>query len=188
MVAYLEAYALEFGVAPRFNEEVKWIRRDGEMWRVETSNGTHRAKSVVVATGFTSVPNVPEWPGLDRFGGPVLHSSAYQNGAPFRGRDVLVIGLGNSGGEIAIDLCEHGARTAVAVRSPVNVIPRELLGVPVLAIGAVLRPLPTQVADTIGSLLIHLAIGDIEKLGLRRLPYGPMTQIARDQRIPLIDV
>src|SRR5919198_101169 len=117
MIAYLEAYAHEFGLGPRFNEEVKRVRRDGDAWRIETSKGTHRARRVVVATGFTGMPYLPAWPGLERFGGHVLHSIGYQDGSPFRGRNVLVIGFGNSGGEIAIDLCDNGARVSIAVRS-----------------------------------------------------------------------
>lgn len=188
VIAYLEAYAREFSLAPRFNEEVNRVRREGDVWRVETSKGIHHVKRVVVATGLTREPYIPDWPGLARFEGPVLHSSAFRSGEPFRGREVLVIGLGNSGGEIAIDLYEHGARPSLAVRSPVNVIPRELFGLPILAIASLLRRLPSPVADAIGAPLVRFALGDIEKLGLRRLSYGPMTQIARDQRIPLIDV
>lgn len=64
----------------------------------------------------------------------MLQSLRFQNGAPFKGQEALVAGFGHSGGEIAIDLCEHDARPSFAVRGPVNVIPRELLGIPIVAI------------------------------------------------------
>jgi cation diffusion facilitator CzcD-associated flavoprotein CzcO len=98
-----------------------------------------------------------------------------------------VIGIGNSGGEIALDLLEQGATPAISVRGPVNVIPRDLLGIPILAVGAVLRILPPWLGDLLGRPLVRLGTGDLGRLGLRRLPYGPLTQVDRHGRIPLID-
>lgn len=100
----------------------------------------------------------------------------------------MVVGFGNSGGEIAIDLYEHGAKPSLAVRHAVNVIPRELAGIPILAIGIVQNKLPTWLADAINAPILRAVIGDITKYGLRKLPYGPATQIRKDRRIPLIDV
>jgi hypothetical protein len=70
----------------------------------------------------------------------------------------------------------------------VNVIPRELFGLPILGVSALLRPFPVKVADAMGVPLVAMSIGDVTKLGLRRLPYGPMEQIIRHGRVPLIDV
>jgi cation diffusion facilitator CzcD-associated flavoprotein CzcO len=118
----------------------------------------------------------------------VLHSSQYRSGAPFRDRDVLVVGFGNSGGEIALDLHEHGARTALAVRGAVNVLPRELLGIPIVAIGLAERALPPRVADCLNAGLLRAAVGDLTRYGLHKAARGPRAQIERDGRIPLIDV
>ena len=70
---------------------------------------------------------------METLDGPILHSSSYRNPAPFTGKRVLVVGFGASGGEIALDLSEAGVDVAPAVRGPINVIPRELFGVPILA-------------------------------------------------------
>jgi hypothetical protein len=131
---------------------------------------------------------MPAWQGRESYRGELLHSSRYTSGAAFGGRRVLVVGFGNSAGEIAIDLHEHGAEPTLAVRSPVNVIPRELAGISILAVGAVFRPLPPRLADWLSWPLLRLSVGDIEKLGLRKLPYGPSEQIRRDGHIPLIDI
>ena len=188
VVEYLERYALHFGIAPDFAQRVESVRyRDGE-WITTTSDGVYRSKHVVVATGCNAVPHVPQWPGRESFRGRVLHSSEYRNGAAFREQDVLVVGLGNSGGEIAMDLCEHGARVALAVRSALNVIPREILGLPVLAISIALGRLPARVADLLAAPLIRLTVGDITRLGLRKLPVGPITQIETTSKVPLIDI
>ena len=187
-VAYLEGYARHFGIEPALDEAVRRIARADDQWTVTTPMRQITSKHVVVATGNTRVPVRPTWPGLDRFKGEVLHSSRYDNGAARNGQRVLVVGLGNSGGEIAIDLHEHGARPTIAVRSPVNVIPRELFGLPILVASALFRPFPARVADAMSAPLLALSIGDITKLGLRRLPHGPMEQIKRHGRVPLIDV
>jgi indole-3-pyruvate monooxygenase len=188
VVAYLEGYARHFGLAPAFGEAVGRVARVDDNWIVTTAKRQLSTKHVVVATGNTRVPVQPTWPGLDTFTGDVLHSSRYRNGALWAGKRVLVVGLGNSGGEIAIDLHEQGAKPTVAVRSPVNVIPRELFGLPILLASALFRPLPSRLADALGAPLLRLSLGDITKLGLRRQPYGVMEQIARHGRVPLIDV
>lgn len=188
VIGYFEAYAHHFALAPRFGECVQSARREGDAWVVTTPKGRYEAPVLVVAAGYNREPIIPTWPGVTDFGGPIRHSSAYVNGNPYAGQDVLVVGFGNSGGEIAIDLHEHGARPAIAVRSAVNVIPREILGVPVLALGLVQRLFSPEVADTLNAPLLRLLIGDLQPYGLRKLPYGPATQIRKHGRIPLIDV
>lgn len=188
VVAYLERYAAEHAAPARLGEEVASARRGEGGWTLETSRGELRARHLVVATGVNGDPALPSWPGLEAFPGEVLHSSAYRNGAAWRGRDVLVVGLGNSGGEIAIDLHEHGARPALSVRGPVSVIPREVLGVPVLALAVPLSRLPPRLADLLSWPLLRLSLGDPTRLGLASPATGPMEQIASRARIPLIDV
>ncbi len=188
VVAYLERYARVQGLAPRFGHEVTSVRRDGDGFEVETSQGSFAATNVVFATGYTRVPHVPSWPKMESFRGEIVHSSKYADGERWRGERVLVVGFGNSGGEIAIDLHEHGARPTISVRSRVNVVPRDFFGVPVLGVGIAMSVLPMRVADFLSKPLVRAFVGDIEKLGLRKLPYGPNTQIRRDGRIPLLDI
>jgi indole-3-pyruvate monooxygenase len=188
VIAYLELYARHFELAPHFSEEVRTVRPDNPGWMTTTTAGAYHSRQVVVATGYNAVPCLPRWRGQERFRGRVLHSSEYRSGESFRGQSVLVVGLGNSGGEIAVDLHEHGARAAMAVRGPVNIIPREIAGIPVLAISIVLSRLPARLADALAAPLVRLTIGDITKLGFRKLPMGPFMQIKAKTRIPLLDV
>jgi len=188
VIEYLELYARHFELVPHFNEEVRTVRPRNPGWIVTTTASGYHSRRVVVATGYNAVPYLPRWRGQERFGGRILHSSDYRSGESFRGRSVLVVGLGNSGGEIAIDLHEHGARVAMAVRGPVNIVPREVLGIPVLAISIALNRLPARFADALAAPLVRLTMGDITKLGFRKLPMGPFTQIKARTRIPLIDV
>ena len=188
VIRYLEEYARRFALAPRFGERVVSVSSDGDGWLTRGEGASLRSRNVVVATGYAQVPHRPAWAGLDSFAGPVLHSSEYRNGKAWSGRRVLVVGLGNSGGEIAIDLAEHGARPSVAVRNAVNVVPRDFLGLPILAWGIALSLLPVGAADAIGRLVSRMSLGRLERLGLVCLPYGPMTQIRRHARIPLVDI
>jgi indole-3-pyruvate monooxygenase len=188
VIEYFELYARYFELAPHFNEEVRTVRPCNPGWMTTTTAGVYHSRQVVVATGYNAVPYLPQWRGQERFRGRILHSSEYRSGESFRGQSVLVVGLGNSGAEIAIDLHEHGARVATAVRGPVNIVPREILGVPVLAIAILLNRLPARFADALAAPLVRLTIGDITKLGFRKLPMGPFTQIKTRTRIPLIDV
>jgi indole-3-pyruvate monooxygenase len=189
VVEYLERYQEHFKLQPHFGECVQRVERLDGAWETTTSNGVWRCANVVVATGRARVPVRPTWPGMDQFGGDLLHSSEFRNGDAWKGRPVLVVGFGNSACEQALDLVERGAQVHLAVRSPVNVLPREILGVlPVLPLGMVMRHLPTPVADALAWPMVRMTVGDVTKLGLRKLPYGPNAQIARDHHVPLLDI
>ncbi len=189
VIEYLEQYANHFGLAPQFGQDVVSIQRQRDEWETKTNSATYQSENVVIATGYTRVPNEPSWPGQQDFQGEILHSSAYKNGRSYQGKSVLVVGFGNSAGEIAIDLEESGAGEVVmSVRSPVNVIPRDLLGIPILKIGQVMDYLPPQLADFLAIPLIQLSIGNLTKYGLKKLPYGPNVQIRQDGQIPILDI
>ncbi len=188
VVEYLEGYAARLGISPHFGEAAVSVRRENGTWKTETEKEEYTSENVVVATGYTRIPHLPSWPGQGQFLGDLIHSSQYKNGDAYRGKNVLVVGFGNSGGEIAIDLAERGAFPTIAVRSPVNVVPRDFLGVPILAVGIVMGAVPTKIADAMVKPLVAGVVGDIEKLGLRKLPYGPNEQIREHGRIPLLDI
>lgn len=187
VVDYLEAYAAALKTPPRFGVRATAVRRDGARWQVETPVEDLGADMVVIATGNTRVPDRPTWPGMDQYGGRLLHSADYRSGADFAGQRVLVVGFGNSACEIAVDLSEQGAAPSLAVRGAVNVIPRELLGIPIVQFGLIQRLTSPAVSDALTAPILRAAIGDITRLGLRRLPYGPAVQVAEHQHIPLID-
>jgi indole-3-pyruvate monooxygenase len=188
LIAYLEFYARHFGLEPRFGQEVLTAHlRDGR-WQTRTRDTIYLSRYLVMATGHNARPHLPKWPGREIFSGEVMHSSAYKNGAPYKEKRVLVVGFGNSGGEIAVDLVEHGARPALSVRAPVNVIPRDVLGVPILAIAIPLEKLPTRLADALSAPVVRLAFGNLDRVGLQKAAEGPFGEIERRGKIPLIDV
>jgi putative flavoprotein involved in K+ transport len=128
-VQYLEEYAAHHRLEPRFGVETTRIDHADRHWSVHTTAGTILTRAVVVATGYTRLPHLPRWPGT--FDGPVVHSVDYRNPQPYRGQDVLIVGAGNSGTEIAVDLAEGGAaRVRIAVRTPPNILRRDVKGFP----------------------------------------------------------
>jgi cation diffusion facilitator CzcD-associated flavoprotein CzcO len=188
LVEYLESYAARFDIKPIFNSTVSCIRRNGALWRADTGQDSISAPVMVIATGIADAPYRPSWPGSEVYRGPVVHSSEYRNPTPYPGKRVLVVGFGNSGGEIALDLANAGVDVALAVRSAVQILPRDLLGFPILAWAILYRRLPARMVDLINAPILRLAVGPIEKLGLRRAAKGPRQMVEEDGRVPLIDV
>src|SRR3981081_2006759 len=168
LIEYLESYAVRFDIAPSFNSTVSCIRREGSQWRAETAQGSIHAPVMVIATGIADAPYRPSWPGSEVYRGPVVHSSEYRNPTPYPGKRVLVVGFGNSGVEIALDLANAGVDVALAVRSAVQILPRDLLGFPILTWAILYRRLPARLVDMINASILRLAVGRIEDLGLRR--------------------
>lgn len=187
VVDYLTEYARTWDLQIRFGQHVTSAYREGKHWVVQCGNQVFRGDVLIVAGGYNRQPHLPQWPGQHCYQGSVVHSAAYKNGAPYRSQRVLVVGLGNSGGEIAIDLHEHGAHVSMAVRRPVNVIPKEILGIPFLTFGIAQRWLPSKMADAMNAPLTRLLLGDLRALGLDRPAQGPITQIRSQGRVPFID-
>jgi indole-3-pyruvate monooxygenase len=188
VIGYLEDYARQSEIRPVFGQEATLAHHEDGRWLTRTQDHLYVSRRLVIATGYNCRPVVPTWPDQDAFAGPIVHSSAYRNGEPYRSQRTLVVGFGNSGGEIALDLWEHDARPSLAVRGAVNIIPREILGVPILSLAILLGRLPPSVTDRLNALILRTIVGSYGRLGLRQAAEGPLTQIARRRRIPLIDV
>lgn len=188
VIDYLEDYRTSFNIQPVFNAEALSVKKEGDKWITTTTHGVFASQYVIVATGAFGKPKQVSIPGMETFPGPVIHSYGYKTGKDFTGKNVLVIGFGNSACEIAIDLYEQGAKPCMSVRSPVNAVPRDIAGIPILQLSIVMSILPPRVADAINAPLIRLLTGDIRKLGLHQLPYGPLTQIQKDGTAPVLDI
>lgn len=188
VIDYVEDYRRHFNIEPLFNTEALSIYKDGDTWITDTNRGRFTSTYVVMATGAYSRPKPIDITGIEHFNGQVLHSYAYKTGRDFAGKRVLVVGFGNSACEIAIDLHEQGALPGMSVRSSVNVVPRDMFGIPILNISLLLKRLPPRLADIISAPLIRLMMGDITHLGLAKLPYGPLEQVQRDGTPPVLDI
>jgi putative flavoprotein involved in K+ transport len=189
VIEYLEHYASHHGLELMLDTEVRGLTRTGGGWLLDTSAGTVEAGSVVVATGYNNVPFMPEYPGRQDFAGELTHASCYRNPLPYRGRDVLVVGSGNTGAEIAVDLVEGGARRVrLAVRTPPNIVRRQVGGTPNQVMAVALRNLPPRFVDAFVRVAQRITIGDLSRYGLPRPERGVYTRVIEDDVIPIIDV
>lgn len=127
-IQYLQSYTQKFEINPQFNETVQSARFDhtSALWRLKTQSSIsgqlveYVCQWLVVATGENAECVVPEIDGLNEFSGEVLHVSDYKSGERFKGKKVLVVGCGNSGMEVSLDLCNHQASPSMVVRSSVS--------------------------------------------------------------------
>ncbi|GJT00939.1 probable indole-3-pyruvate monooxygenase YUCCA10 [Tanacetum coccineum] len=123
---YLDDYASHFNINPVFRNFVNLAKYDEneKKWKVEAKINDdqircYQGRFLVVATGETSDVFIPKVDGLSEFKGEVIHSTEYKCGEAYKDKNVLVVGAGNSGMEIALDLSDYGAKTSIVVRSPV---------------------------------------------------------------------
>jgi putative flavoprotein involved in K+ transport len=189
LIEYFHAYAAHHRIDVRTNTRVEQIVRENGGWRLETPNGSITAPNVVVATGYNGAPFIPDWPGLDGFTGELIHSAEYANPQQFRGRDVLVVGAGNSGAEIAHDLIDGGAaRSRLSVRTPPQIIRRATAGIPAQLIGMAIKHLPPHWVDPISITQRKLSIPDLSARGLPRPEVGVRTAFLATGTTPILDV
>ena len=188
MIRYLEDYTERNQVAVRLHTRVARVDRVERGWVVHTSSGEIAARQVIVATGLCGAPAIPDWPGRDRYGGQLLHAGEYRNTAGFRDdADVLVVGPGSSGMEIAYDLAMGGARRVrLSVRTPPNILLRSLGGLPGDPLAMVFLAMPPRVADAQIRAMRRLTIGDLSAYGLPAPVEGPFSRLHRLGTAPAI--
>ena len=188
VIDYLENYKNTFNINPVFNTEAISIKKENGYWITETNNGAFQSIYVIMATGAYSQPRSINFIGKETFTGNIIHSCEYKSGKQFKGQKVLIVGFGNSACEIAIDLYEQGAKPSMSVRSPVNVIPRDVFGIPVLELSLLMRKISPRIADTLIAPLMNWLVGDLKTIGLKKLSYGPLEEIRREGKIPVLDI
>lgn len=176
---YATDYAGRLATQPEFGVEVERVERDPAGWRLATSAGEIVAPAVVVATGLNARPHWPEWPGRETFTGELLHVKDYVEPTRYRGRRVLVVGIGASGMDVAMELVRAGVETRVAVRTP-PVFFRRHASTAILSQTMKHARLPDWFVDP-ASLLVHRIVwGDLSDIGLPAPRSGMAT--AQNQR------
>ncbi|MFF1921884.1 flavin-containing monooxygenase [Streptomyces sp. NPDC058221] len=191
VVRYLEKYAQHHELEVVTGVEVSRIDRapDGTGWRLTATGGRElTGRAVVVATGFNHTPRIPDWSGRDTFTGELLHAADYRSPAPYAGKDVLVVGIGNTGAEIAVDLVEGGAsRVRLAVRTVPHILRRSTAGWPAQGTGILVRRLPVPLVDRAAGLMARATMPDLTEQGLPRPESGLYSRV-KEGAIPIQDV
>ncbi|MGX1671439.1 flavin-containing monooxygenase [Streptomyces sp. NPDC055400] len=189
VVRYLEKYAEHHQLEIVTGVAVSRVERTEDGWLVRASGGRELAASaVVVATGYNHTPRLPDWPGRSSYTGELLHAGDYRNAKPYAGRDVLVVGVGNTGAEIAVDLAEGGAsRVRLAVRTAPHIVRRSTAGWPAQRTGILCRRLPVALVDRLARPMARLSVPDLAEQGLPRPTTGLYSRV-REGAIPVQDV
>nr|XP_043610130.1 indole-3-pyruvate monooxygenase YUCCA6 [Erigeron canadensis] len=196
-VEYLEAYAKRFRIEPVFEQSVESAMYDASigMWRVKSvglkagEEMEYVCRWLVVATGENAEAVVPEIDGIMDFNGEVKHTSEYKSGSVYKGKKVLVVGCGNSGMEVCLDLCNHNAKPSLVVRDAVHVLPRDMLGKSTFGLSMwLLKWLPMRFVDRILLIVSWLVLGSTAKFGLDRPSMGPLELKNLSGKTPVLDV
>ncbi|EPS72004.1 flavin monooxygenase-like protein, partial [Genlisea aurea] len=193
-VGYLKSYAERFGIDPRFNEAVECAEYDEScgLWRVRSVVGDsvteYICRWLVVASGENAEKIVPEFEGLKEFAGDVMHACEYKSGEGFAGKRVLVVGCGNSGMEVCLDLRLHNASPVMVARSSVHVLPREIMGVSTFGLASWMsKRMPLWAVDKILVTAARMMLGNTEKYGLKRPEIGPLKLKNTKGKTPVLD-
>jgi lysine/ornithine N-monooxygenase len=192
-VQYLRDYAQRFELPVRTGWDVVHVARltgDEYGWtinaRTERGGAMLRCRDLVIATGIVTSPRVPLINGADEFrdaGGQLLHAAEYRRPDAFHGKRVLVIGVGNSGGEIASEIATSGngngrvTSVTIAVRSGANVVPRAILGIPIQYLARYVRKLPRKARETVMRVVGMIVEKRHGAPVLPRPSYGPLDAI-----------
>ncbi|KAL7608502.1 indole-3-pyruvate monooxygenase YUCCA6 [Lactuca sativa] len=195
-VEYLEAYAKRFGIKPVFEQEVESAGYDESvgLWRVKSvglkgEEMEYVCRWLVVATGENAEAVVPDIKGIENFRGEVRHTAEYRSGSDFRGKKVLVVGCGNSGMEVSLDLCNHDAHPSLVVRNAVHVLPREMLGRSTFGLSMwLLKWLPIRLVDRFLLIMSWMIFGSTGSFGLDRPQVGPLELKSKTGKTPVLDV
>ncbi|MED6224109.1 Indole-3-pyruvate monooxygenase YUCCA2 [Stylosanthes scabra] len=205
-LAYLKAYAENFDIRPLFRRTVLSAEFDtnfGGFWRVKTrfNKGTKKKEDeeevveeyssrwLIVATGENAEEVVPQIEGMGEFEGPILHTSLYKSGSLFSGKNVLVVGCGNSGMEVCLDLSNHNAKPSLVVRDTVHILPQQMLGKSTFGLSMwLLKWFPIHFVDQFLLVMSYLMLGDTSQFGLNRPKLGPLELKNLNGKTPVLDV
>ncbi|EEF33386.1 monooxygenase, putative [Ricinus communis] len=178
-INYIDNYISFFKINPSYNRCVQcaFFDKSSQQWIVKAKN---------YSSGENDKSFIPNVLGMDSFPGEIIHSSQYKSGAVYNGKDVLVVGSGNSGMEISFDLSNYGARTAIVVRSSLHVVTREMVYLGMLLL--IHLSLPIRLVDVLITLLSKIMYGNLSKYGLYRPSVGPFTHKFISGKAPVIDV
>ncbi|XP_008797687.1 probable indole-3-pyruvate monooxygenase YUCCA9 [Phoenix dactylifera] len=190
-ISYLEAYAEHFSIKPLFGMKVRCAEYDPSIgfWRVEANDLEFICRWLIVATGENAEAILPDISGMLEFQGQVLHTSFYKKGDDFRGEKVLVVGCGNSGMEVCLDLCISEVQVSMVVRDKLHILPREILGISTFGLSMwLLKWFPMKLVDAFLLLCSWLILGDTERYGLARPKIGPLKLKNTTGKTPVLDV
>lgn len=188
LIRYLEDYARKLDVPVEFGVEVTALERAGDGWRLETGSGPVAARHVVIATGREATPFIPDWPGRGDYEGRLVHAADFGDAEQYAGKNVLVVGAGNSGSDILNHLSRVDTQSVlISIRQGSVIFPTRLFGVPMQRMAPLLEKLPLRAIDWMLKDTQRMAFGDLTQYGFPAHPEGGASRMAADGVSPAID-
>jgi len=188
VLEYLESYKEKFNIQPKFETDIVNIQSKDDKWIIESNQEIFSSNNIVICTGINRIPNYPNWHGLNKENENIIHSRSYKNAEPFLGTKTLVVGMGNTGAEISLDLANNDVDTNLSVRSIVNIAPRDFLGRPSQKSAKILDKLPFGMGDSIGAFLKNIIVGDLSKYGLETSKVSVVQQLKETGKTAVLDL
>ncbi|HEX8743244.1 MAG TPA: NAD(P)/FAD-dependent oxidoreductase [Thermoleophilaceae bacterium] len=172
-ILYLERYARRWDLDVEYGIDVQRIDRHDGGWSLQTSKGPMWAPQVVVATGLYAQPTFPDWPGIEGFTKELMHVRQFRNAKGFVGKDVLVVGGGQSAADVALEAAALGAKhVSLSVRKPPHVSRPAHFGVSPSLFAFIVKCLPTAFYPLLDRyelftqrILRWFIVGDVSKYG-----------------------
>ncbi|MFI6778133.1 flavin-containing monooxygenase [Nocardia sp. NPDC050412] len=167
ILAYTRSFADTFDLrqAISFDTAVVAATPEGDHWVLTLADGQQRRyRGVICATGTNWSPRIPTHPGT--FDGEVRHAVTHRRASEFAGKRVLVVGLGNSGADIACDAAQAADAAFISVRRGYHIIPKHVFGVPADKFDDTSFTIPRWLERPVVTALLRLIVGDVTRWGL----------------------
>lgn len=176
ILAYIRAFADAFNLRKhiRFRTPVESVRAYEGSWDVRLGSGESlRYDGVIAAVGHNWDPVIPEYPGT--FAGEAYHALDYRSGDQFAGKQVLVVGGGNSGCDIACDAATKASRSWISMRRGYHFLPKHVFGQPTDAFFHHGPQIPNWMAPSLLAALLRVLVGDLRRFGLPKPDHPPLS-------------
>ncbi len=181
LVRYLEDYAAALPAEIDYGVKVLSAHPSEGGWRLESTQGVLHCAHLVFATGRDRAPTIPAWPGRETFAGEIIHAAHLGDVARFDGKRVLVVGAGNSGGDVLNHLARRSpAQVAISVRHGPAIVPARVFGFPLHRAANLFAALPLWLVDPAFRLTERLFLGDLRRHGMTSHPMGGGTRLVRE--------
>jgi thioredoxin reductase len=127
VVKYLNDYEKRYDLNINRPENVLYVVKEQDIFIIKTDKNTYKSKTIIASTGTWSNPNIPNFKGIEKFKGEIVHSANYYNPSKFKGKNVFVVGAGNSGAQIVADLNGIAYTYWITNKTP-NFLPEDVDG------------------------------------------------------------
>ncbi len=168
VLSYLNSYAQHFDLLPniQFGVKVTKIEKQNDHWKIDTTRGSHLFAGVIIANGHNWSPVIPDV--VRSFTGRCIHSANYKNPDDLRGQNVLVIGAGNTGCDIAVETSHVTRQTQISMRRGYYFVPKYMFGMPSDEFGSKSQSgmIPISLIQRVYQLLLRIVVGPIQRFGL----------------------